>query len=242
MKKIPKHVAIIMDGNGRWAENRGQPRFTGHLAGTKNAPRIIDAAIQAGVEVLSLFAFSTENWKRPQKEVNYLMGVFLDSVKNQMDQLQTRQVRLRVIGERSKLPDELQRYIEEAENLTKHYSKLTLVFALNYSGRWDLLQATGAISKAIKKGELQVNELNEAKLSQYLVTAGIPDPDLLIRTSGELRISNFFLWQLAYTELYFTDLYWPDFQEEEFMKALETYSKKERRFGGILHKEELNQC
>lgn len=227
----PKHVAIIMDGNGRWATQRHLPRIMGHQAGAESLKKIIKSAIENKVEILSLFAFSTENWLRPSSEVEGLMNLFLSALVQEDVKLQENGIRLRIIGDLSRFPIKLQEQIARVHSLTVNNKKMQLVVAANYGGRWDIIQAAKELTRKVKEGQLAIEEINEDLFQQHLVTTDLPAPDLFIRTSGELRISNFFLWQLAYTEFYFTDVYWPDFNEHEFELALEAYKKRERRYG-----------
>lgn len=231
MQAVPKHVAIIMDGNGRWARERNESRLLGHKAGVESIRRIVKAAVANKVEYLSLFAFSTENWSRPDDEVSGLMGLLLSALEVEVDKLHERNVRLKMIGELSAFSEEIQIAIEAAEELTANNTGLTLIIAANYGGRWDIAQAAQQLAVKVSQGEIDAKEVNEDSFAACLAMADYPDPDLFIRTSGELRISNFFLWQLAYTELYFTPKYWPDFDDTEFAKALTAYADRERRYG-----------
>jgi len=230
---LPRHVAIIMDGNGRWAKERGLPRTAGHREGIKRVREIVKAAAKWGIEVVTFFAFSTENWSRPKKEVDMLMHslkLFLD---REVKELNKNNVRLKVIGRYAPIPENLLKELREAEHLTQDNTGVTMVLALNYGSRQEILDAAKKFAGQVLSQEVTIDDLNEERFSQYLYTAGLSDPDLLIRTSGEMRISNFLLWQLSYAELYFPKKYWPDFKEEEFCKALEAYQRRERRFGGI---------
>ncbi len=229
--KLPKHVAIVMDGNGRWAEQRGMPRIEGHKAGLEVVKSVVQCSLEKGIDTLSLFAFSSENWMRPQVEVEFLMQLFLSALEQEIQSLHQQAIRLRFIGDRSLLSSELQAQMQQAEELTQTNQKLLLNVAVNYSGKWDILQASKKVAKAYKEQNLSLADIDEASFSSYLSTENWKDPDLFIRTSGEHRISNFFLWQLAYTELYFTSIQWPDFTEEIFTKALDSYAKRERRYG-----------
>lgn len=229
-KVLPRHVAIIMDGNGRWAKKRMMPRFIGHRKGAKRVREIVQASAQRGIEVLTLFAFSTENWQRPEEEVSALMQLFLDALKKETDALHENNIRLRVIGDRSRFEPAIQAAIADAEALTAHNSAMVLNVAANYGGRWDILQA---MQRFCAETGWVPEQCTEAQLSQYLSTAGLPEPDLMIRTGGEQRISNFLIWQLAYTELYFTDTLWPDFDEQAFVAALEDFAQRQRRFGRV---------
>jgi undecaprenyl diphosphate synthase len=224
---IPTHVAIIMDGNGRWAAARGLPRVVGHREGVKAVRRTVEAALAQGVKFLTLFAFSSENWRRPQAEITDLTGLLRQYLRSELNELHEKGVRLRVIGERDRFGPNLSSELAEAEARTLANEKLTLVMALSYGGRADIVEAA---KRAIAAG-LNPDELNEQSFAALLATDGIPDPDLLIRTSGEERISNFLLWQTAYAELYFTDILWPDFGPESFAQAVQEFARRERRFG-----------
>ncbi|CAM4427079.1 MAG: Ditrans,polycis-undecaprenyl-diphosphate synthase ((2E,6E)-farnesyl-diphosphate specific) [Legionella sp.] len=232
-QKIPQHIAIVMDGNGRWAENQGLPRIEGHQAGVESVRKMIRTCMEKKVACLSLFAFSSENWARPTEEVSFLMELFIESLRRELSELNQNGVRMCFTGDRSLLSPALQQQMREAESVTADNAQLTLNLVVNYGGKWDLVTAAKKAVQAVAQGQITLEELDEARFSSYLDTANLPDPDLFIRTSGELRISNFFLWQLAYTELYFTDVHWPDFGEEEFEKALASFSKRKRRFGQI---------
>ncbi|WP_094092350.1 isoprenyl transferase [Legionella clemsonensis] len=228
---LPQHVAIIMDGNGRWAQNRGLLRVEGHRAGVEAVKTVIRCCLQTQIPVLSLFAFSSENWSRPENEVEFLMKLFIDALGHEVRELHQHGICLRFTGNRAGLSVELQKQMQAAENLTMNNRRLTLNVVVNYGGKWDIVQATKAIATRVAAGELKIEAINEALLNEALSTQGLPEPDLFIRTSGEQRISNFFLWQLAYTELYFTEIHWPDFTAEEFKKALADFSQRERRYG-----------
>lgn len=229
--QLPRHIAIIMDGNGRWAKRRHLPRIAGHKAGLNVVRTVVRMCTEKNIGALTLFAFSSENWRRPPEEVSLLMGLFSTALEQEVAKLHKNNVRLRIIGERNVFGRKLRQQIEEAEQLTRYNTQLNLVIAANYGGRWDLTQAMQAIARQIEQGKLQADDIRtevlEAKLSLY----GLPEPDLFIRTGGEKRISNFLLWQLAYTELYFTDSLWPDFGAEAFDAALSWYSSRQRRFG-----------
>jgi len=227
------HVAIIMDGNGRWAKQRGLPRLLGHKAGAEKVKEIVKAAIEKNIEVLTLWAFGTENWNRPDEEVNHLMDLFFRYIKKSALELNKQNVQFRVIGNKTELNEKLQNAILEAEKLTARNTGLKLLIAINYSGRWDITQAVQKIASKIEKKELVAADINSESISRELCFADLNDPDLLIRTSGEIRISNYMLWQAAYTELYFTDVFWPDFGAKEFDKALKAYAGRERRFGEV---------
>ncbi|MDR3504299.1 MAG: isoprenyl transferase [Legionella sp.] len=232
-QKIPQHIAIVMDGNGRWAESQGLPRIDGHQAGVESVRKMIRACMEKKVAYLSLFAFSSENWARPMDEVSFLMELFIESLRRELSELNQNGVRMCFTGDRSLLSPTLQQQMREAESVTANNAQLTLNIVVNYGGKWDLVTAAKKAAQAIAQGQLTLDELDEARFATYLDTVNLPDPDLFIRTSGELRISNFFLWQLAYTELYFTEVHWPDFGEEELEKALASFSKRKRRFGQI---------
>ena len=231
LPEIPQHIAIIMDGNGRWAKKRLLPRKAGHHAGAKAVRIIIEACAKRNIKNLTLFAFSSENWQRPADEVETLMDLFLSRLHSELPQLQENQIRLQIIGDRSAFSVELCQRMREVEQLTQGNTRMRLVLATGYGGRWDICQATQRMVQAVQQGQLQVEEINETTLSDYLTTSGLPEPDLLIRTSGEQRLSNFLLWQLAYSELYFTDILWPDFDEQALQHALASYTQRCRRFG-----------
>lgn len=231
--KFPKHIAIIMDGNGRWARQRGLPRTAGHRAGMERIRDAVAFCLKHGISYLTLYAFSTENWKRPPEEVNFLMDLFESGIKDEVDKMAEQNVRVRFIGLKTNLRPSLLKLMEESEAKTENNQALVLNLAINYGGRAEIVSATKKIIQAVRCGELDADKLDEALFSQMLFTAGQPDPDLLIKPGKETRISNFLLWQLAYTELYFSDKFWPDFQTEDLMEAVRFYSKKERRFGGV---------
>jgi undecaprenyl diphosphate synthase len=226
---VPTHVAIIMDGNGRWAISRGLPRLAGHRAGTENLRRIITTCVQLGIKYLTIYAFSTENWGRPREEVEGLMHILEDVIDRELAELHKEGVQLRHIGRLERLDPKLQEKVLDAIDITRENSKLILNVAFNYGGRDEIVCA---IQKMIKDG-VTADSVTVDKVNQYLFTAGVPDPDLIIRTSGELRISNFLIWQAAYSEWYVTPTYWPDFKEEEFKKALNAYNRRDRRYGGL---------
>ncbi|MGB8213092.1 MAG: isoprenyl transferase [Anaerolineales bacterium] len=227
--QIPTHVAIIMDGNGRWALARGLPRLVGHRAGTENLRRIITACVEFGVKYLTIYAFSTENWGRPREEVEGLMNILEDVIDRELAELNKEGVQLRHIGRLERLDPKLQEKVMDAIELTQHNDRLVLNVAFNYGGRDEIVFA---IQNMIKDG-IKAEEVNSDLVSGYLFTAGVPDPDLIIRTSGELRVSNFLIWQGAYSEWYVTSVYWPDFNKDEFRKALDTYAHRDRRYGGL---------
>jgi undecaprenyl diphosphate synthase len=226
---VPKHIAIIMDGNGRWAQARRMPRTVGHAKGAAGVRALVESCARRGIQYLTLFAFSTENWKRPADEVSTLMGLFVQYLEKEMNELSKAGVRLRVIGDTTAFPQELQSRIEAAEQATQANQVLTLTVAANYGGQWDVVQAAKLWHQ--HNPSTDIAQLTQEQLAQHLSTAGMPDPDLLIRTGGEQRISNFLLWQCAYAELYFTDVLWPDFDEAQLAKALSWYSDRTRRFG-----------
>ena len=230
-QNIPSHVAVIMDGNGRWAKQRGGLRVFGHKSAITAVRETVEAAAELGVRYLTLYAFSTENWNRPALEVMALMQLLVHTIRQETGTLLKNSIRLEAIGNLTSLPASCQRELDEAKELTKDGTRMTLVLALSYSGRWDLTQASQRMAADVASGRLLPSAINETIIASYLVTAGMPDPELLIRTSGEQRISNFLLWQLAYTELYITDLLWPDFRREHFQEALRAYQRRERRFG-----------
>ena len=227
----PKHIAIIMDGNGRWAEKRFLPRVLGHRAGVKTVKKIVEYCAKEGIEALSLFAFSSENWRRPKKEVELLMELFMGTLQSQINKLDDNNIKLRIIGDKSAFSEKLQDKITEAERQTQDNTGLNLVIAANYGGHWDITQAFHKINKKIAAGELQAEEVTESVIGQYMTTSELPNPDLFIRTGGEQRISNFLLWQLAYTEFYFTETLWPDFDKDVFLKAVDSFKSRQRRFG-----------
>ena len=231
MADSPQHVAIIMDGNGRWARSRGLPRIAGHRFSIKVVRKIVEACGERKVRYLTLFAFSSENFRRPPDEVGMLMGLFLDALVREVEDLHRSQVRLRFIGDRASLSRELVRRMEDAEALTARNSGLELMVAVAYGGRWDIAQACRALAQGVAAGELRPADITEERLGAGLALAGIPDPDLMIRTGGEQRISNFLLWNLAYTELYFTEVLWPEFSASHLDAAFSQYAQRERRFG-----------
>ena len=228
---IPRHVAVIMDGNGRWARARQKPRHAGHRAGVRSVRETVEAAAKHGVECLTLFAFSSENWARPQEEVSSLMSLFVEALRREVNELHRNKVKLRFIGAREKLNPGLLEKIKVAEEKTSQNTGLLLNVAVAYGGRWDIVRATKKLVTKATSGELSVDEIDEAKLSAELQLADCPEPDLLIRTGGEQRISNFLLWNLAYAELWFTDVLWPEFDAEHFASALQYFAQKQRRYG-----------
>ena len=235
-ENIPRHVAIIMDGNGRWAEERGQGRVYGHINGVESMRKAIRAAVRRGVKFLTVYAFSTENWGRPKEEVQALMELLCTSLSNETAELKSQGVRMRFIGDVEALAEDVRAAIARSEKETHRNEKLTLVVAVNYSSRWESTRMAQKIAVQVRDEGLQIHEITDRTVADNLVTAGIPDPDLLIRTSGEQRLSNFLLWQLSYSELYFTETYWPDFDESEFDKAIAEYQKRERRYGILMKK------
>lgn len=230
---VPRHVAIILDGNGRWAKSKGMPRNYGHAQGAKNVERICEEAWKLGIKYLTVYAFSTENWSRPEDEVEALMSLLSSYLKNCMKISKKYDMRVRVIGDISRLDEELRKQIETLTEATEDYDGLNFTVALNYGSRDEILRAVNHIIADMEQGILEKREVTEELMEAYLDTAGIPAPDLLIRTSGEQRLSNFLLWQSAYTEFYFTNVHWPDFNREELLKAIESYQKRDRRYGGV---------
>jgi undecaprenyl diphosphate synthase len=231
INKLPSHVAIIMDGNGRWARQRGLDRIFGHQQGVNAVREVIEAAAELNVGFLTLYAFSNENWGRPDEEVSALMGIMIQSLSNETETLLKNNIRLTAIGDMDRLAVDVRERLFETINLTSSGAGLNLVIALSYSSRWEITEAARKISDAVKKGTLNAESITEEDFEKYLSTNGIPDPELMIRTSGELRISNFLLWQVAYTEFYFTETLWPDFGKDDFYKAIIEFQKRERRFG-----------
>ncbi len=229
--RVPRHIAIVMDGNGRWARARFQPRSFGHNAGRKAVRDVIEGCVRQGVEALTLFAFSSENWQRPEDEVSALMGLFLRALDKEVDELHAQGVRLRFVGELTGFGDELRQRMERAMARTADNTRLQLNIAVNYGGRWDIVQAARQAALAIGRGELTVGALDEAALGRWMSLAELPPLDLFIRTGGEQRISNFLLWQAAYAELYFTDTLWPDFDQACLARAIDDYARRERRYG-----------
>ncbi|HUN65838.1 MAG TPA: isoprenyl transferase [Bacteroidota bacterium] len=230
---IPAHIAVIMDGNGRWAKKRGLPRIAGHHEGVESVRDTVEACGQLGVKYLTLYAFSTENWKRPKEEVSLLMRLLMGALRDETDKLHRNNVRVHTIGDTASLPAEVQTELKEAIERTKQNSGLNLLLALSYSGRWDMATAMRAIAHEVEAGKIGAGAIDETLIGKYLSTGGIPDPDLLIRTSGEFRISNFLLWQLAYSEIYISPCYWPDFRRAELYNAIGDYQQRERRFGMV---------
>jgi undecaprenyl diphosphate synthase len=231
LSKLPKHIAIIMDGNGRWAKQQGEERIYGHENGVKSVRDAVEAAAELGIEYLTLYAFSTENWNRPKEEVIALMQLLVHTINAETPTLNKNNIRLQAIGDLKSLPGDCYNELQEAIEATKNNSRTTLVLALSYSSRWEIVNAMKEIAAKIERKELTSSEISEETINQHLCTATIPEPELMIRTSGEHRISNFLLWQLAYAELYFTDKFWPDFKNEDFYEAIIDYQNRERRFG-----------
>ncbi|GAB6139762.1 polyprenyl diphosphate synthase [Methylosoma difficile] len=228
---LPRHIAVIMDGNGRWAQKRFMPRAFGHQAGVSTVRKMVEYCAKRKIEVLSLFAFSSENWRRPEEEVSLLMSLFLTTLQKEVDKLDRNNICLRFIGDRTAFAEALQKKMSEAEAQTQHNTALTLVIAVNYGGHWDMCQAAQAVFDKMSRGELPKQTIDAKLINQHLATQGIPDPDLFIRTGGEQRISNFMLWQLAYTEMYFTPTLWPDFDEQAMATAIASFQSRQRRFG-----------
>jgi undecaprenyl diphosphate synthase len=230
-KNNPRHIAIIMDGNGRWAQKRFMPRAVGHQAGVKAVRKIVEYCAKHKVEVLTLFAFSSENWRRPEAEVSLLMELFMATLQREINKLDQNNIRLRFIGDRTEFSDKLQQKMAEGEAKTQNNTDLTLVVAANYGGHWDMCQAFQKVAEKIATGELKDQVISEELITRHLSTAGLPDPDLFIRTGGEQRVSNFMLWQLAYTEMYFTTTLWPDFDQNSLEDAIKSFKSRQRRFG-----------
>ncbi|SFR13309.1 isoprenyl transferase [Desulfoscipio geothermicus] len=232
-QKLPKHIAIIMDGNGRWALKRGLPRSVGHLAGAESLKGIVEICYELKIEVLTVYGFSTENWKRPQQEINYLMNLIIEYLNKEIGELCKKGVRVNSIGTLQELPQSVQDVIANSVERSRDNSGLVLNLALNYGGRLEITNAVRAIAEAVEVGCLKASQVDIQTITDHLYTAGLPDPDLLIRTAGEFRISNFLLWQLAYSEIWFTNVLWPDFRRQHLLSALVDYQQRERRFGGL---------
>ena len=230
-QRLPQHIAIIMDGNGRWARRRGQERIFGHHQGARAVRKVIEAAAEIGISYLTLYAFSTENWNRPDDEVSALMNLMAESLNNETETLLGNRIALKVIGDLNRLSESLRARLSETMRITEEGSRMTLIVALSYSSRWEITDACRRIAAEVSDGTMSIDKISEETLAAELTTRGIPDPELMIRTSGEKRISNFLLWQLAYTELYFTEKLWPDFGKEDLYKAIANFQKRERRFG-----------
>jgi undecaprenyl diphosphate synthase len=233
LTRLPRHVAVIMDGNGRWAQQRGLSRIEGHKRGKDSVRAVVETARRLGISYLSLFAFSTENWNRPRREVAALMSLLRRYLRTELRKMMKNEIRLLAIGDTKRLPETLQQELQATIEATKNNQRMTVVLAVSYGGREEIVQATRALARDVRAGRLNPEDVDEQVLGGYLSTAGIPDPDLLIRTSGEMRISNFFLWQSAYTEIYFTQTLWPDFREPQFLDALKVYQQRQRRFGRL---------
>lgn len=229
--KLPRHIAIIMDGNGRWAKTKGQPRVFGHKNGVTAVREVTEAAAEMGIEYLTLYAFSTENWSRPEIEVNALMSLLIETVRKEISTLNKNNIRLQAIGNLTGLPDKTRKALLEGIETTRNNSRMTLILALNYSSRWEIVEAAKKLAVAVKDGQLNVEDIDADAFAAQLNTCDFPDPELLIRTSGEYRISNYLLWQIAYTELYFTPVLWPDFRKKDLYDAIIDYQRRERRFG-----------
>lgn len=233
---IPRHVAIILDGNGRWAKSKGMPRNYGHIQGAKTVEDICEKAYDMGIQYLTVYAFSTENWNRPKEEVEALMKLLRNYMKNSIQRSNKNNMKVRVIGDKSKLDSDILKSIDELEESTKNNTGLHFTIAINYGGRDEITRAVRSIATKVKEGSIEASQITDDMIGEALDTGGYPDPDLLIRTCNELRISNFLLWQLAYTEFYFTPVPWPDFNDKELIKAIEAYNHRERRYGGVLDK------
>lgn len=231
--EIPEHIAIIMDGNGRWAKSRGNIRSYGHKAGVDSVRDITEACAQIGVKYLTLYAFSTENWGRPKMEVNALMRLLARSLRKEAENLNKNNIKLETIGQIDRFPQKCRQELNEAIELTKDNDRLNLCLALSYSGRWDITEAVKKLAHRVQEGEVDPEDINDDVISAHLSTADIPDPELIIRTSGEYRLSNFLLWQLAYSELYITETYWPDFRRDELYKSIQSFQERDRRFGKL---------
>lgn len=231
--EIPRHIAIIMDGNGRWAKQKGYPRLAGHREGVESVKDIVEAAAKVGVKYLTLYTFSTENWRRPKDEVSTLMRLLVKTLRGELNRLNRENIRISTIGDFSALPDKVQAEFVDAIEKTKDNDKMHLVIALSYGSRWEILEAVKKLASDIAARKVQTEDITYDVFSGYLSTAGIPDPDLVIRTSGEFRVSNFLLWQIAYSEFYITDIYWPDFRRESLYEAIKSFQKRERRFGKV---------
>lgn len=230
-QNIPQHIAIIMDGNGRWAKQQGEERLFGHSVGVESVREALNACKRIGVKYLTLYTFSTENWNRPKEEIDGLMNLLVQTIANEVDELNANGVRLTTIGDDAGLPESCQDELREAKEKTAHNDDIYLILALNYSSRWEIKEAIKSIAEKYKNGTITTDQISDELVSSSLTTAPYPDPELLIRTSGEQRISNFLLWQIAYSELYFTEVLWPDFKEDDLYKAVLAYQKRERRFG-----------
>ncbi|HZV69926.1 MAG TPA: isoprenyl transferase [Saprospiraceae bacterium] len=233
LSRLPRHVAVIMDGNGRWAKEHGKPRIWGHRNGVKSVREVTEAAAEIGIPFLTLYAFSTENWNRPRLEVNALMDILVSTIREELATMNKNNIRLNAIGDMDRLPVRTKKALLEGIENTKTNDRMTLTLALNYSSRWEITEAMRKVAGLAAEGKIKPEDIDESAVSSFLTTANMPDPELLIRTSGEHRISNFLLWQIAYTELYFSDVYWPDFEREDFYNAILDFQQRERRFGMI---------
>lgn len=231
LSRLPQHIAIIMDGNGRWAKEKGYPRVFGHKNGVKSVSVITEAATELGIKYLTLYVFSTENWGRPLEEVNALMELLVDSIEKETTRLMKNNIRLMTIGDLNRLPEKVRAKLIDCSRVTSGNTGLTLILALSYSSRWEIKNAIQHIATDVKQGKVNPEDISDELISSYMLTKDVPDPDLLIRTSGEIRLSNFLLWQIAYAELYFTEKHWPAFRKEEFYKSIVNYQKRDRRFG-----------
>ncbi|MDM8565241.1 isoprenyl transferase [Candidatus Halobeggiatoa sp. HSG11] len=237
---VPRHIAIIMDGNGRWAKKRALPRFAGHKAGVETVRRVVKLCIEYKVEALTLFAFSSENWRRPEQEVNLLMQLLMTALEKEVKKLHENNIRLQMIGAIEAFPKKLQQLVVKAEQLTENNTALTVTVAVNYGGHWDIVEAAKNIASQVEQGKLQVQDIDEKLFAEYVCLAKLPTPDLFIRTGGEKRVSNFLLWQLAYAEMYFADISWPEFDKTEFLTALQSFATRQRRFGRT--SEQVEKC
>lgn len=233
LKRLPAHIAVIMDGNGRWAKEHGMPRVFGHKNGVKSVREVTEASAELGINYLTLYAFSTENWNRPPREVNALMSLLVETLRNEIETMNKNKIRLNAIGDLEKLPSKTRKALLEGMENTRNNTRMTLTLALNYSARWEISQAVKSIASLVALGEVKAEDVDEAMIQSHLATQNIPDPELMIRTSGEFRVSNFLLWQLAYAELYFTSVFWPEFRKEHLYEAIINYQQRERRFGLI---------
>lgn len=240
LTNVPNHVAVIMDGNGRWAKQKGEMRIFGHMNGVESVRETLSAAAEVGVKYLTLYAFSTENWSRPKEEIDALMNLLVTTIANEIDELNANEVRLLTIGDASNLPESCQVALKDAMQKTAQNKRINLILALSYSSRWELTNAFKQMANDVKENKLPIENITEDTITNYLTTKGIPEPELLIRTSGECRISNFLLWQCAYTEFYFTNVLWPDFRKENFFEAILNFQQRERRFGKVSEQLENN--
>jgi undecaprenyl diphosphate synthase len=236
INKVPRHVALIMDGNGRWAQERGLSRLEGHREGAQSVRAVLRAAAQAGVEFITVYAFSTENWKRPPQEIDGLMKLLISSLEAYEQELHDNRIRMRVMGQFERLPLPVRMRLQKTIDATAHYTDHTFIIALSYGSRTEIAEAARRIAEKVKNGEMKLKEIDEQTVANHLYLPDVPDPELMIRTSGELRLSNFMMWQLSYSEFHITDTYWPDFREEQFFQALEAYNRRDRRYGGVNQK------